>query len=134
MPDNVEAFTTADGDVELYETIDVGAEAATESADDGNKRSRRRERRVPEEEESQPGMARLYLNVGRRHNIHAEDIASFFQISGELSAEQIGNVTQRDRHSYINIAEDVADAAIERLADQEISGRSVRIEHAKPRS
>ncbi|PID38189.1 MAG: hypothetical protein CSB49_06890 [Proteobacteria bacterium] len=132
MPDNVEAFTTTDGDVELYETIEVGAETST--GDRGNeKRSRRRERRS-EDEESQPGMARLYLNVGRRHNIHAEDIASFFQISGELSAEQIGNVTQRDRHSYINIAEDAADSAIERLAGKEISGRSVRIEHAKPRS
>ena len=77
-------------------------------------------------------MTRLYVNVGRRHEVRAEDLTSFFQIAGEVAAEDIGRISQRDRHSYVNVREALAEDVILRLTGKALAGRNVRVEIANP--
>jgi ATP-dependent RNA helicase DeaD len=110
------SFTTADGDVEFYETVEPGE----------NRRTR--------EPESTEGMVRLYVNVGRRHKISGKDIAQFIRSAGELSEEQVGRINQRDRHTYVEVDANVADALLQAVDGKELDGRPLRVEHARPRS
>lgn len=129
-----ESITTADGEVEFFETLDVPTEQDQGRSDEGRKDQGRSRREREPQAEAAPvaeGMARLYVNVGRRHDVRAEDLTSFFQIAGELSADDIGSVDQRDRHSYVAVRDELADAATERLSGKALHGRTVRVERAR---
>jgi len=117
-PTGDQAYTTASGDVEFFETIDPSG--------GGSKPRTQEEPTVVE------GMARLYVSVGRRHRIPPEDLTSLFQIEADLAPDQIGQVVQRDRHSYIFVKEEEAEQAIARLSGKTFHDRPLRVERAKP--
>lgn len=119
---NQDSITTAEGDVEFFEVLDA----------ESSKRSRKKRRRTnSKESENTKDMSRLYINVGRRHNIDPEALTSFFQIKGDLKANTIGPVSQHDRHSFIYLKEECVDSTINKLNNEELLGHQLTIERAK---
>ena len=130
-PPQQESFTTGDGDIEFFETVDLADGNLGAERPAAAERRPRQESRSQAETQVAEGQVRLYVNLGRRHNLRSEDLTSFLQIEGDLSAEQIGAVQQRDRHTFVDVASEQADGLVEKLSGASIGGRKIKIERAK---
>ncbi len=78
------------------------------------------------------GMARLFINVGRKDSIGPKDIVG--AIAGEtgLPGNQIGNIDIYDKFSFVEVPEDRAQDVIRKLKKSQIRGNKVNIEIAQP--
>lgn len=78
------------------------------------------------------GMARLFINVGRKDSIGPKDIVG--AIAGEtgLPGSQIGNIDIYDKFSFVEVPEDRAQDVIRKLKKSQIRGNKVNIEIAQP--
>ena len=79
--------------------------------------------------EVDPNVARLYVNVGRRDGLKAEDIEGYFSAAGVSQLEQ---PQIRDRMTYLVVSREAATTAIEALSGQSIGGRALVAELARP--
>ena len=102
-------FTTPDGDIEYWETIDAPADNSGAGVDE----------------------VRLFINLGRRQGIKGSELGQFLQEVAQLSGGQVGHVQMRDNFSFVNVSADAADAVIEKATGQTYNDRELRVERAK---
>ncbi len=107
-PRRGQEITTANGEVEYFETLDPGSAA-------------------------EDGTARLYVSVGSRHQVSAADIVSFFEAEAGVSGDQLRDLELKDRHAYVNVPSDIAEKLIEQTSGKQLMERTVRVERARPR-
>lgn len=100
------AFTTPDGDVEYWETVEEGASAPTDAV-------------------------RLFLNLGRRQGFRKSELSEYLAAEAELPQEQLHGLHIRDNFSFITVAATAVDHVIEKLNGKQIEDREVRVERAK---
>lgn len=81
-------------------------------------------------------MTKVFVNVGEMDNARPSDIVGAIINEGGVSRDQVGRIDVRDKHSVVEIAEDVAEQVIERLTGAAIRGRRVqaRVDQERPRS
>jgi ATP-dependent RNA helicase DeaD len=108
----------------------VGVEGSPERAD-RSERADRPERAEREKKADEPGTVRLYLNIGKREGLRAEEVNRLVAESSPDVAAALGRVTVRDTHSYVSIKEEMADAAIAALKGKRIGERELVAERAK---
>jgi ATP-dependent RNA helicase DeaD len=77
----------------------------------------------------------LFIGVGRRDGVRAQDIArTLCEVAG-LANEHIQRIRVRDRHTFVTVRKDDADRAIASLHRTTIAGRpDVTVEVARPRA
>ena len=108
--DNHGSFTTPDGDVEHWETVQTPTGAREQRSD----------------------QTKLYVNMGRRHGLNdSAELAQHFTEQGELAAEELGRIQVRESHSYVFVATNKAEALIEKLSDSQLNDNVLRVEEAK---
>lgn len=80
-----------------------------------------------------PGMARLFINVGRRNNISAKNIVG--AIAGEtgLPGKLIGTIDIYDKYTFVEVPKEYAKDIIRIMKDNEIKGNKINIEPANAR-
>jgi ATP-dependent RNA helicase DeaD len=92
-------------------------------------KSRRGPRPPREEILEEPGMVRLYVNVGKREGLKSEDVTQLLKESAPDAA--IGKITVLGTHSYVSVPDEAADAVIQALKGKKLGDREVVIERAK---
>lgn len=99
------AFTTPDGDVEFWETVDDGG-----ASDD---------------------YVRLFMNVGRQQGLGLAELFQLVLDETGIVKDQLEKVQIKSSYSFFNVPGEVADAVIEKLNGKSYAEREVRVERAK---
>jgi hypothetical protein len=71
------------------------------------------------------GWAKVFVTVGRKDQASAKDLVGALIKEVGLQKGQIGKIDVRDTFSLIEVADSVADQAVQRLAGVTIKGRRV---------
>ncbi|MBW3467272.1 DEAD/DEAH box helicase [Arthrospiribacter ruber] len=97
-----------------------------ERSDRGDRRRSTREKGVRE-----PGMARLFLNLGKKDRIRPNDIVG--AIAGEtgVPGKNIGGIDIFDNFSFVDVPQKDADHVINMMRNNTIKGKSVNMEISK---
>lgn len=82
---------------------------------------------------AEPGMVRLFVNVGRMQGIGPADIVRSFASEAGISGSVIGVINIYDRFTFVEVPKDVAHRILLGMERASINGRSVNVEPAKPR-
>jgi ATP-dependent RNA helicase DeaD len=120
LPEEQGSFTTPDGDIEYWETVDAPARSG-ESRDHGGSR----------DHEVGPDQVRIFINIGRRQGIQGSDLSQYLQDEAEIDGDAVGRIQMRDNFSFINVASAAADNVIEKLTGKSYKDREIRVERAK---
>jgi ATP-dependent RNA helicase DeaD len=74
-------------------------------------------------------MARLFFSIGKAAGIRPQDLVGAIANETGIESRQIGSIAIGDRHSFVEVATDVADQVISTMRSAKIRGRSVQVDH-----
>ena len=74
-------------------------------------------------------MARLFFSVGKKAGIGPADLVGAIANEAGIESKQIGAIAVGDRHSFVEVASDVADKVIATMRSAKIRGRPVHVDH-----
>ncbi len=83
-------------------------------------------------EQPEPGMTRLFINMGRGENLRPGDLVG--AIAGEtgISGQNIGAIDILDRSAFVEVPSAHAERVIEALKNTKLRGRKVNVQIARP--
>ena len=73
---------------------------------------------------------RLYMNVGEEMNIAPEDVINAILGQTGLPRQVVGNIDVRERHIFVDVASEHANAIISKLNRSEFKGRRIKVKVA----
>ncbi|MBL8921058.1 MAG: DEAD/DEAH box helicase [Myxococcaceae bacterium] len=87
--------------------------------------------RPPREEPRRSGaaMTRLFFSIGKAAGIRPQDLVGAIANETGIESKQIGAIAIGDRHSFVEVASDVADQVIATMREKKIRGRSMHVDH-----
>jgi ATP-dependent RNA helicase DeaD len=87
--------------------------------------------RPPREQPRRSGaaMTRLFFSIGKAAGIRPQDLVGAIANETGIESKQIGAIAIGDRHSFVEVASDVADQVIATMREKKIRGRSVHVDH-----
>src|SRR3989338_4667393 len=80
-----------------------------------------------------PGMARLFITVGREQKIRPGDIVKLIADKTGLSGKAIGNIKIMEKFTFVEVPRDSAEKVIDVLQKSMIAGRKITAAPARPR-
>ena len=84
------------------------------------------------DEQDEPGLVRLYVNLGKREDITADDLrAAIVEWLDEDPGDNLGRITLRNTHCYVRVDESIADKVIETANGKLYKEREVVVERAR---
>jgi ATP-dependent RNA helicase DeaD len=86
---------------------------------------------VPDARPELPDMTTLYLNVGKRDGLEANDLAALLAAACELGSDDIGRVRVKDRHTFVGVPTERVEFVISSLAGHTIKNRALHVERAR---
>lgn len=94
---------------------------------------------VKEQEESdvfgdtgaEPGMVRLFINVGKKDNVRPGDIVGAIAGETKMSGKLIGTVDIFDKYTFVEVPRENAREVLTIMRNNQIKGRPIVIEPAK---
>lgn len=108
----------------------TGGRAPRAARDDGPPKETPREaERGPEQ--GAPGAATLYVNAGRRDGVRAGELAKLVRDRTDLTRREVGRIRVRDKHTFLTVPEERADAVVAALSGAELEGRALVVERAR---
>lgn len=116
-----------------YDPLDIAA-AALKLFQEGYK-----EEAAPESSESmantgaEPGMVRLFVNVGRDNNIRPEDIVRTFAGEADIPGSTIGLIRIYSNFTFVEVPEASAERVISAMHGNRLKGLKINVELAKAR-
>jgi len=81
---------------------------------------------VLEQKPPYPAMVTLQIDAGKKQKVRAGDILGALTAGTEVAAEQIGRIHVVDNAAYIAVHHNAAKAALKKLAEGKIKGKSCR--------
>ena len=85
-----------------------------------------------ERDDTPPGFAQLFVNVGKREGVRAHDLQKLLADSG-IGNDDAGRIRVRDRMTFIAVRKEILDRAVAALTGQVFGGRTVVAELARGR-
>lgn len=82
---------------------------------------------------AEPGMVRLFLNLGRMQGIQPADVVRSIAQQAGITGSVIGLINIYDRFTFVEVPKDLAAQVVAAMQDSTIKGRTVSIEPAKRR-
>ncbi len=80
----------------------------------------------------EPGMTRLFLNIGRNFNVRPQDIVGAIANEAGIPGRSIGAIDILDTYSFVDIPSQYVDQVIDAVTTSGIKGRNVNAERAQP--
>lgn len=80
-----------------------------------------------------PGMARLFMNVGKQQRIKAGDIVRAVAEKTGISGNAVGNISIFDKFTFVEVPKEHAEKVIEAMHQSMISGKKVAVAKARPK-
>ncbi|HEY2065168.1 MAG TPA: DbpA RNA binding domain-containing protein [Gemmatimonadaceae bacterium] len=87
----------------------------------------------PAAQAQQQPMQRLFVNLGEKDGIRAQEIVAAIATEAGIPGSQIGKVEVRDTHSIVEVAASVAPLVAEKLTGSVVRGRRVQARLDAPR-
>lgn len=114
---------------EDYTTIDIAA-ALLKMAIGGKGKEAQPEEQDFENTGGEPGMVRLFINIGRNQKIRPGDIVG--GIAGEtgIPGKLIGSIDIYDKYTFVEVPREYANDVIKIMKDNQIKGKKINIEPA----
>jgi len=78
-------------------------------------------------------MQRLFVNLGEKDGVRAQEIVNVVTTEAGIPGSQIGRVEVRDTHSLVEVADSVATLVAEKLTGSVVRGRRVQARVDMPR-
>jgi hypothetical protein len=78
-----------------------------------------------------PSTTRLYVNLGKREQITADEVRDLLSEGLGDDAAKIGSVAVRNTHCYVRVPEELVDAIIENTRGKSFKERDVIVERAR---
>ena len=94
----------------------------------GRRDDRRPDQGRPPAGRGEPGMVRLFLNVGRTHYIRPQDVVGAIANEAQIPGRSIGAIDILDAHTFVDIPQEFVDRVLRALQTATIKGRPVRAE------
>jgi ATP-dependent RNA helicase DeaD len=82
---------------------------------------------------AEPGMVRLFLNVGRMDRVSPADIVRGLAEGSGISGSVIGLIDIYDRFTFVEMPSDAVKKVLQNVGSIMIRGKSVNLEPARPR-
>ena len=83
---------------------------------------------------ARPGMARLFMTIGRKDNIRAVDLVRAIAQKAGIAENSIGNISIYERFAFVEVAEEWAHRVLNCLHHQTIRGQRINVEPARSRN
>jgi ATP-dependent RNA helicase DeaD len=80
----------------------------------------------------EPGMARLFVSVGRQEGLRPTDLVGAIANEAGLPGREIGSIDILDHCAFVEVPHDSADRVVRALLRTKLRGRKVRVEKAPP--
>ena len=111
-------------------------EERIEHAPRPRRRDHSREDRAPAKREKAPdkpdnGHVKLFVNRGARSGISEENLRWALTEGAVIPAEEIGDIRVLERFSFVDLPDQQAKLALERLDGTKLEGKQIRVEYAK---
>jgi ATP-dependent RNA helicase DeaD len=78
-----------------------------------------------------PGQTRLHMSVGEQSGVTRADIIRAIQGQTGLPASAIGEIDLRERHSFVDVASEHANAIVSKLKRSELGNQRLKVKLAK---
>jgi ATP-dependent RNA helicase DeaD len=91
----------------------------------------RREARKAPAEPAGNGHVKLFVNRGARSGINEENLRWALTEGAVIPAEAIGDIRVLERFSFVDLPDEHAKLALERLDGTKLEGKQIRVEYAK---
>ncbi|HEY8779353.1 MAG TPA: DbpA RNA binding domain-containing protein, partial [Solirubrobacterales bacterium] len=120
--------------IEREAKVSIGAWEPPEERLEHAPRPRRRsetERKRDDNGAADRGLVKLFVNRGRRSGVTEEDLRFALREGAVLPEESIDSIRVLERFSFVELAPDAADQAVERLDGTKLKGRQLRLEVAR---
>ncbi|ACL69305.1 DEAD/DEAH box helicase [Halothermothrix orenii] len=82
---------------------------------------------------AEPGMVRLFINIGKKHNITPGHIVGAIAGETSLSGRLIGAIDLYDNFTFVEVPEESSREVLKIMKNNYIKGKKINIEPAKPR-
>ena len=82
---------------------------------------------------AEPGMSRLFVNVGRNEGIRPADIVGAIAGEAGIPGRSIGAIDLYDTYAFVEVPQEMARKVVEALNRASLRGHPVRVEIARPR-
>ena len=79
----------------------------------------------------EPGMTRMYLNIGRVHNVRPADIVGAIAGESRIPGRVIGAINICDQYSFVDVPKEYAGKVLHSMKNVKIRGRMVSLEPAR---
>lgn len=114
---------------EDYATIDIAA-ALLKMLTDANEEEQTDTDSNFENTGAEPGMVRLFINVGKKHKIRPGDIVG--AVSGEtgMPGKLIGTIDIYDKYTFVEVPKEYAQEVLRNMKNNQIKGKTINIEPA----
>ena len=120
--------------IEREAKVSIGAWEPPEERLEHAPRPRRRskeERKRDANGAADRGLVKLFVNRGRRSGVSEEDLRFALLEGAVLPEESIDSIRVLERFSFVELAPDAAEQAVERLDGTKLKGRQLRLEVAR---
>jgi ATP-dependent RNA helicase DeaD len=81
----------------------------------------------------QPPMQKLFVNLGEKDGVRAQEIIAAVTSEAGIPGSQVGKVEVRDTHSIVEVAASVAELVVEKITGSSVRGRRVQARLDAPR-
>src|SRR5262249_37867846 len=115
------------------EKAQKGGGTPTEDIAGGEQRRERTREREPRREPvaEEPGYVRLYVNVGQREGLGADEAMRLFVENAPESQDALGTVNVFPTHTYVSVKEEAAPAIVAAMTGKKLGERDIVVERAK---
>lgn len=113
-----------------YDSVDIAAAAIRLMADKGRESSSDQDFG---DTGAEPGMVRLFMNLGRIDRVVPADIVRGLAEGAGISGSVIGLIDIYDRFTFVEMPKDAAQKVLQNMGSIVIRGRNVNMEPARPR-
>ena len=99
--------------------------------DGGRDEVRGRGRRGGSRRNGNSDMVRLFINVGKNHNVKPGDVLGAIAGESGMPGSLVGSIDMYDRYTFVEVPEDCAEEVLEAMKNSRIKGKNIHMEMAK---
>jgi ATP-dependent RNA helicase DeaD len=117
-------------DAKDYSSMQVAAAMLKEMIGDNQVKKEERKMNVENTGAKEKGMARLFLNIGKKQKVRPGDILGAIAGETEISGDQVGAIDMFDKFSFVEVPSHIAPDVLKSMEQVKIKGKKIRVELA----